>query len=215
MQPARVPDGQDCDRRQQHATYRHHRPHRQAQQHLNGRAPPLARTIICTVLDMGSSSGLPEYCKPLAISKQLRRQGFAPMALEALIPGITVGCMVVPQGIAYALMAGLPPVYGLYSATAALFVYALLGCSPQLAIASSSQAQLAKSSRSEPQATTAATAGHRGPHSRPRPAAATGSEPQPALASHSQEQPPTASHSQPQAPTGSHRHQQPATASRS
>ena len=134
VQPARVPDGQDCDRRQQHATYRHHRPHRQAQQHLNGRAPPLARTIICTVLDMGSSSGLPEYCKPLAISKQLRRQGFAPMALEALIPGITVGCMVVPQGIAYALMAGLPPVYGLYSATAALFVYAFLGCSPQLAI---------------------------------------------------------------------------------
>lgn len=53
---------------------------------------------------------------------------------EAMVPGITVGCMVIPQGIAYAVLAGLPPAYGLYSSTFALFVYALFGCSPQLAV---------------------------------------------------------------------------------
>ena len=33
-----------------------------------------------------------------------------------LIAGLTVGLMVVPQGLAYAQLAGLPQQYGLYSA---------------------------------------------------------------------------------------------------
>jgi SulP family sulfate permease len=67
--------------------------------------------------------------------RQAEQQGgLLRMLTEALVPGITVGCMVVPQGIAYAVLAGLPPAYGLYSSTFALFVYALLGCSPQLAV---------------------------------------------------------------------------------
>lgn len=48
--------------------------------------------------------------------------------------GITVGVMLIPQGIAYALIAGLPPIYGLYTAMIPQIVYAFLGTSRQLAI---------------------------------------------------------------------------------
>ena len=42
--------------------------------------------------------------------------------------------MLVPQAMAYALLAGLPPEVGLYAATVPVFVYALLGSSHQLAV---------------------------------------------------------------------------------
>lgn len=48
-----------------------------------------------------------------------------------LSAGITVGVMLIPQGMAYAMLAGLPPIYGLYAATIPLFIYALLGKTPQ------------------------------------------------------------------------------------
>lgn len=48
--------------------------------------------------------------------------------------GITVGVMLIPQGIAYAIIAGLPPVYGLYTAMIPQLVYFLLGTSRQLSI---------------------------------------------------------------------------------
>ena len=51
-----------------------------------------------------------------------------------LSAGLTVGVMLIPQGMAYALIAGLPPIYGLYAALAPLVVYALFGTSRQLAV---------------------------------------------------------------------------------
>lgn len=51
-----------------------------------------------------------------------------------LAAGLTVGVMLIPQGMAYAMLAGLPPIYGLYCATIPLIIYALLGSSPQLAV---------------------------------------------------------------------------------
>jgi sulfate permease, SulP family len=48
--------------------------------------------------------------------------------------GLTVAAMLVPQGMAYAALAGMPPVTGLYASTVPLVVYALLGTSGQLAI---------------------------------------------------------------------------------
>ena len=51
-----------------------------------------------------------------------------------LIAGITVGVLLIPQGIAYALIAGLPPIYGLYTAMIPQIVYTFLGTSRQLAI---------------------------------------------------------------------------------
>ena len=42
--------------------------------------------------------------------------------------------MLIPQGIAYALIAGLPPIYGLYTALIPQVIYAFLGTSRQLAV---------------------------------------------------------------------------------
>ena len=51
-----------------------------------------------------------------------------------LSAGLTVGAMLVPQGMAYALLAGLPPEVGLYAATVPVIIYALFGTSRQLAV---------------------------------------------------------------------------------
>ena len=50
------------------------------------------------------------------------------------IAGITVSVLLIPQGMAYALIAGLPPIYGLYAALSPQIIYALLGTSKQLAV---------------------------------------------------------------------------------
>lgn len=48
--------------------------------------------------------------------------------------GITVGIMLIPQGMAYAMIAGLPPVYGLYASLVPQIIYAILGTSRKLAV---------------------------------------------------------------------------------
>ena len=48
--------------------------------------------------------------------------------------GLTVGVMLIPQGMAYATLAGLPPIYGLYASTIPLIIYAIFGTSRQLAV---------------------------------------------------------------------------------
>lgn len=50
-----------------------------------------------------------------------------------LIAGFTVGVILIPQGIAYATIAGLPPIYGLYTALIPQLIYAIFGTSRQLA----------------------------------------------------------------------------------
>jgi len=51
-----------------------------------------------------------------------------------IIAGVTVGVMVIPQGMSYAAIAGLPYIYGLYSACVPTFMYAFFGQSRQLAV---------------------------------------------------------------------------------
>ena len=46
-----------------------------------------------------------------------------------LVAGLVVGVLVIPQSLGYAVLAGLPPVYGLYSAIVPVLVYAWLGSS--------------------------------------------------------------------------------------
>lgn len=48
--------------------------------------------------------------------------------------GATVAVMLVPQAMAYAMLAGLPPVVGLYAATTPLLAYAVFGGSRHLAV---------------------------------------------------------------------------------
>lgn len=51
-----------------------------------------------------------------------------------VLAGITVSIILIPQGIAYAMIAGLPPIYGLYCALIPQIVYAVFGSSRQVAI---------------------------------------------------------------------------------
>ncbi|GGF66792.1 SulP family inorganic anion transporter [Wenyingzhuangia marina] len=51
-----------------------------------------------------------------------------------VVAGITVGILLIPQGMAYALIAGLPPVFGLYAALVPQIIYAIMGTSRQLAV---------------------------------------------------------------------------------
>ncbi|MBW2628899.1 MAG: sulfate permease [Deltaproteobacteria bacterium] len=51
-----------------------------------------------------------------------------------LVAGLTTAVMLVPQAMGYALLAGLPPIHGLYAAVAPLLIYAVLGTSRHLAV---------------------------------------------------------------------------------
>lgn len=51
-----------------------------------------------------------------------------------IVAGLSVGVLLIPQGIAYAMIAGLPPIYGLYTAMIPQLIYAIFGTSRQLAI---------------------------------------------------------------------------------
>ncbi len=54
--------------------------------------------------------------------------------ISDLMAGVIVAIMLVPQGMAYAFLAGLPPQYGLYASILPLMLYALLGSSRSLAV---------------------------------------------------------------------------------
>jgi SulP family sulfate permease len=51
-----------------------------------------------------------------------------------VVAGFTVSALLVPQGLAYALLAGLPPQVGLYASIVPVIVYAIFGTSRQLAV---------------------------------------------------------------------------------
>ncbi|HLV42078.1 MAG TPA: SulP family inorganic anion transporter [Brumimicrobium sp.] len=53
---------------------------------------------------------------------------------QDLVGGLTVGVMLIPQGMAYAYIAEIPPVYGLYASIVPLLIYMLLGTSKYAAI---------------------------------------------------------------------------------
>ncbi len=51
-----------------------------------------------------------------------------------LIAGLTVGVMIIPQAMAYAVLAGVPPIYGLYASVVPLLIYPLFGTSKHLSV---------------------------------------------------------------------------------
>ncbi len=71
-----------------------------------------------------------EFIPSIGWLSRYSRQDF----MGDLPAGLTVGVMLVPQGLAYAMIAGLPVVYGLYAALVPQIVYAFLGTSRQLAV---------------------------------------------------------------------------------
>mmetsp|Transcript_11880 Transcript_11880/g.22013 ORF Transcript_11880/g.22013 Transcript_11880/m.22013 type:complete len:722 (+) Transcript_11880:277-2442(+) len=53
---------------------------------------------------------------------------------QDMLAGLTVGIILIPQGISYGLLAGLPPQYGLYTCLVPPVIYSLLGTCIQLQI---------------------------------------------------------------------------------
>ncbi|WP_216829614.1 SulP family inorganic anion transporter [Alkalihalobacterium elongatum] len=51
-----------------------------------------------------------------------------------VVAGLIVAILIIPQAIAYAILAGVPPVVGLYSATVPVLIYLLFGSSPHLSV---------------------------------------------------------------------------------
>jgi len=62
--------------------------------------------------------------------KNYQRQTF----ISDLMAGVIVAILLIPQSMAYAILAGLPPEYGLYASILPLFIYSLLGSSRSLAV---------------------------------------------------------------------------------
>ena len=69
--------------------------------------------------------------KRFPITKWLPQYSLSKLQSD-FIAGVTVGLMVIPQGLAYANIAELPPQYGLYSSMIGGFVYCFLGSSKDI-----------------------------------------------------------------------------------
>lgn len=73
------------------------------------------------------------WLPPLGLGRGIRGARGAPLHND-LVAGAVVAAMLVPQAMAYAVLAGLAPEVGLYASMASLLVYGLLGPSPSLSV---------------------------------------------------------------------------------
>lgn len=69
----------------------------------------------------------------LSFFKELKNYSIRKLGGD-LSSAVTVTILLVPQGMAYAMLAGLPPIYGLYAALIPLIVYPIFGSCQQLSI---------------------------------------------------------------------------------
>src|SRR5881398_671706 len=76
------------------------------------------------------SRAVERWVPGVALVKRYRRSWLRP----DLVAGVVLAAILVPQGMAYAELAGLPPVTGLYTTIACLIAYAALGPSRVLVL---------------------------------------------------------------------------------
>ncbi|KAJ8118884.1 hypothetical protein OPT61_g209 [Boeremia exigua] len=81
-----------------------------------------------------SSAGVAEYVTELFPSAQWVRRYNLHWLLGDAIAGVTVGLVVVPQAMAYALLAGLSPAFGLYTTFTGACIYWIFGTSKDIVI---------------------------------------------------------------------------------
>ncbi|EDW03691.1 sodium-independent sulfate anion transporter [Drosophila grimshawi] len=86
-------------------------------------------------------------CRMKTLKKRLPILSWLPKysrsdAFGDLIAGLTVGLTVIPQGLAYSGVVGLPPQYGLYGSFMGCFMYVLLGTCKDCTIGSTAVASL-------------------------------------------------------------------------
>lgn len=87
----------------------------------------------------GEPSGLPRRDKPGLLAQYLPilewgRSYDGSVLTNDLVAAVIVTIMLIPQSLAYALLAGLPPVVGLYASILPLVAYAIFGTSRTLAV---------------------------------------------------------------------------------
>ncbi len=74
-----------------------------------------------------------------AIAKRLPVLAWGPsyektLLAKDVVAGVSIAALLIPQGMAYALLAGIPPVMGLYASMLPMFVYALSGTGRQTSV---------------------------------------------------------------------------------
>jgi len=89
-------------------------------------APP----VVVSTKVPNMSSNLQKYLPILDWGRQYNKTAFSNDMIAALI----VTIMLIPQSLAYALLAGLPPEAGLYASIAPIILYAIFGTSRALAV---------------------------------------------------------------------------------
>ena len=90
----------------------------------------MCNTTAATGEDSILKGALSQYLPILEWGKQYNRGQLASDLLAAVI----VTIMLIPQSLAYALLAGLPPEVGLYASMLPLIAYGLLGSSRSLSV---------------------------------------------------------------------------------
>ena len=87
-----------------------------------------------------------DHARPRVPNLTLLRAYQRPWLRGDVVAGLTVAAYLVPQVMAYAALAGLPPVAGLWATLPALMVYAVLGSSRQLSVGPESTTALLSAS---------------------------------------------------------------------
>lgn len=90
----------------------------------------VSSSLQTSLAERGANRGLRRYLPFLGWLLHYRRVDLP----SDLVAGLVTAIMLIPQSMAYAQLAGLPPQVGLYASVAPLAIYALLGTSGQLSV---------------------------------------------------------------------------------
>jgi SulP family sulfate permease len=116
-------------------------------------APPARlapRPAVGYKLDANKGPSLASFLSKYAPGIGVLRDYDRPWLRADVFAGIAVAAYLVPQVMAYASIVGVPPVAGLWTALAALIVYAALGGSRVLSVARSPRSPSWRGPRSRP-----------------------------------------------------------------